>query len=371
MRASRKAALGAARRKRQDALLVVPGRTPTEVETVSPAVQRQYTQLLRSLVGHSIGASLAPLSPLPRLTFAMAAARLIHTKPDTSLDSIVALFVDACHRDGEDGGTGKKLMAAIRWLLPRFQHEGVGRLPRGDAAAKATRRRAPARMRLPPPEELVSAIVMTVAYECQRLGRPLDPARALWLAHVAYLRPGELYRSKWRHLTPAPGRVKPAGDFTAMLLHPEEEMIASKTGEFNETVVIDQPAFAATLRQCKANRDSDAPLAGVTPRVLRGLLRGACAKLKIDGIVEVEMYSLRHSGPSADRLKHRRPLLEVKKRGRWRSDTSLRRYEKGAYAAVQLGRCSAELLRFAERCATLLPAVLAGSCAPLLPPSLA
>ena len=39
-------------------------------------------------------------------------------------------------------------------------------------------------------------------------------------------------------------------------------------------------------------------------------------------------YSLRHGGASHDLLCNQRVLAEVKRRGRWASDTSLRRYSK-------------------------------------------
>ena len=54
--------------------------------------------------------------------------------------------------------------------------------------------------------------------------------------------------------------------------------------------------------------------------------------LKNMGLV---LYSLRHGGASDDTLRKARPLNEVKKRGRWRADSSVRRYEKkGSVQAV-------------------------------------
>eukprot|EP00974_Lingulodinium_polyedra_P015541 1505344-Lingulodinium_polyedra.AAC.1 len=45
------------------------------------------------------------------------------------------------------------------------------------------------------------------------------------------------------------------------------------------------------------------------------------------------LYQLRHGGPSHDRLHDLRTRGAVKDRGRWASDSSLRRYE--AHARVQ------------------------------------
>eukprot|EP00972_Heterocapsa_arctica_P038827 5721550-Heterocapsa_arctica.AAC.1 len=51
---------------------------------------------------------------------------------------------------------------------------------------------------------------------------------------------------------------------------------------------------------------------------LLGLLRGTC------------MYQMRHGGASEDLLSHSRPQDDVKRRGRWSTDSSLRRYAKPA-----------------------------------------
>ena len=92
------------------------------------------------------------------------------------VDDLMARLIDEMHADGEDGGMGRKAMAAIRWLLPQFQREGSVPLPRGDAAAVGFRRDAPATSRLPPPELVVAAVVMAVAWLLDRLER-----WAIWL----------------------------------------------------------------------------------------------------------------------------------------------------------------------------------------------
>ena len=51
--------------------------------------------------------------------------------------------------------------------------------------------------------------------------------------------------------------------------------------------------------------------------------------------IEVVPYQGRHSGISIDRATGARPLAEAGKRGRWKSEKSLRRYEKaGTLSAV-------------------------------------
>ena len=81
-----------------------------------------------------------------------------------------------------------------------------------------------------------------------------------------------------------------------------------------------------------------------------------------------QLYVLRHSGASADWINQKRTRMGIKDRGRWASDASLRRYQKGGRVAEQFGRCSQRLQEYAMRCRTLLPLVLRGQARPLKPP---
>ena len=56
------------------------------------------------------------------------------------------------------------------------------------------------------------------------------------------------------------------------------------------------------------------------------------------GVLRPELYQLRHSGPSHDLAVGHRRLEEVKLRGRWHSDKSVRRYAKEGRVADQLQR---------------------------------
>ena len=68
---------------------------------------------------------------------------------------------------------------------------------------------------------------------------------------------------------------------------------------------------------------------------LTRFLRDALDALQMDHM-GVELYSLRHGGASDDFLTKRRTLPEIKHRGRWRADSSVRRYTKIARALKEL-----------------------------------
>ncbi|CAK0908201.1 unnamed protein product [Prorocentrum cordatum] len=72
------------------------------------------------------------------------------------------------------------------------------------------------------------------------------------------------------------------------------------------------------------------------------------------------LYLLRHSGASRDFANQLRPLSEVKRRGRWMSEASVRRYEKGGRLAEQFSKLPPDLEKHALRCHRALPEVLLG-----------
>ena len=133
----------------------------------------------------------------------------------------------------------------------------------------------------------------------------------------------------------------------------------SKVREFDETVTVDlDPArsfLAPGLRTLK-NRNADR-LFGFTQQIFAKEFRAAAERLNL-GHMMPHSYQLRHSGPSHDMQQKLRSLLEIKIRGRWRADASLRRYQKEGRLAQQLGLLPLGLRRRAVAAPRLLGAHL-------------
>lgn len=70
------------------------------------------------------------------------------------------------------------------------------------------------------------------------------------------------------------------------------------------------------------------------------------------------LYQIRHSGASWDRLKKQRTTLEIKLRGRWGSDTSLRRYDSHAKVAQLFEKLPCQIKKRAEASPALLKATV-------------
>ena len=229
-------------------------------------------------------------------------------------------------------------------------------------ARLAAMSRAPGGIRLPYPEEVIYAIVMTVAWLLTSRGEPLDVALMLILAHHAYLRPGELRRVKWKYLTGGLGRQSAR---MALTLHPTELAKASKTGEFDETVILDLDWLVVALRKMQRCRDPEAFVVPGKARDMSRIFDEALLLLDLPRILGREtLHVLRHSGPSADAWMGRRTIEQIQVRGRWRAASSVRRYQKGGRVAERLARCGDQLIAYAMKSHKLPGAVLTGRCAP-------
>ena len=111
-------------------------------------------------------------------------------------------------------------------------------------------------------------------------------------------------------------------------MHNADLGIAGKTGITEGNVLIDMDDWLLPARQAlRVTRPLEAPLGSFSLDEVREMFARAVERLEA-GKVQAHLYGLRHGGASHDLLTRRRTLLEVKFRGRWSSDTSLKRYAK-------------------------------------------
>ena len=78
------------------------------------------------------------------------------------------------------------------------------------------------------------------------------------------------------------------------------------------------------------------------------------------------LYQLRHGGASHELLSGARDINGIKKRGRWLSDTSLRRYEKGGRVAQQMARLPVNLQQACTLAAERIGDILDGYVTPVV-----
>ena len=138
----------------------------------------------------------------------------------------------------------------------------------------------------------------------------------------------------------------------ALNLHPEERLGTSKMGLANESILLVSPVMPVLNVGLKklAQRREGRYLFNLDYLQLRNIWENSMQDSGLPKNHSV-LYQLRHSSPSHDRLHNLRSALAVKMRGRWRADSSVRRYEAHARLHQQFQQLPSQLQ---EKCLSAL-----------------
>ena len=218
---------------------------------------------------------------------------------------------------------------------------------------------APAKSRVPLPWPMLCAIATkTMEMDC-----PWQVAACLVLMYKCYLRPCDVLPLKVKDLV----RPVVAGDEAlsqwTVVLHAREDRLPSKTGEFDEVLLLDGPGSEKwrptwIVLKAKAKHDS---LFNLSYRQLAVAFSKAVRSLDYEKAGIVHLYQLRHGGASHDAASHARDMLSSH-RDRWASHRSLRRYENGGRLAEVMSRLTPSQVRHAKRQEACLHQVLGTAC---------
>ena len=84
-------------------------------------------------------------------------------------------------------------------------------------------------------------------------------------------------------------------------------------------------------------------------------------------VITTHPFSVRHGGASSDALWRTRSLMEIQKRGRWRSEKSVRRYEKHARLLKETSKLSTSTRKYGQLVISRMPRLLQGAQPPPSP----
>jgi hypothetical protein len=275
---------------------------------------------------------------------------------DEDVDMIMVKWFHKEFEHGEDLSKGEKAFAAWQAVFPEFSKYGKKKLPRSHRALKGWRKLAPPRSRKPAPFQVVAAHAVRLAARGKH-------HMALWVlvGFIAYLRPSENMKLKKRDIVrPRPGVTK----FWGLLLCSSESHLQSKTGASDESVMMDNKSITwigEALAALAEGEGSDALWPFTYPE-LSAELR-ACSR---DLGVKLVPYQLRHAGPSWDRIKNFRSLMDIQKRGRWKSFKSVTRYEKATLILSEFDRLPKLIKQHCDLCTLHLKEYMLGTLEPSL-----
>ena len=276
-----------------------------------------------------------------------------------ALDKAVRDYLHLMFQQGWHQTYAGRMIAAVAWRDPRYNKSGPFDLPLAKQASKGWRNLAPPKSRMALPFEIVAMIINYLSYHGMQ-----QIAIAVWLLFEIYGRPGEIHGLRIQDLVPPAADSSAAHRFYSVTLHAQEVGEVSKTGEFDAAVRLDLPrqvalghalqAMASGRRQGGAA--ANASLFSVSQAEVARAWRQAIQALGIDKLGACHVYQLRHSGPSHDYAANLRDLEQIRRRGRWKSWSSVRRYEKGGRLTEQLHKLSAAQRRHAVACCRALTA---------------
>ena len=182
----------------------------------------------------------------------------------------------------------------------------------------------------------------------------------LWVMYKTYMRPGECRGLLGCQLIPPTQAAGKAFGFWAILLHPTELGVPGKTNLFDESLVWDTDPWAGELfNMLKSLSGEDGKIWPFDHDILLAIFQLAARALRLDPLKPC-LYAIRHGGASDDLLQKKGSFLEVKQRGRWAADNSLKRYGKMARALSELAKVPTATIQFGREIGKLLPEILVG-----------
>ena len=273
-------------------------------------------------------------------------------------------YLDHLFWAGEPHGSGEKLVAAIKHFYPELgsQKHLQARLQNGLTGWS---KRSPEYSHAPLPINAVFAIIGAMLFAGHHLS-----ACFVLIQFLGYLRPGEVQALVVSQLIP-PVSSSGVGQHWCLLLSPTCLARPSKSGEYEESVIFDSNGFewmsAAIFGALHRNRSPQEMLIPLETAVLLAQWKQAIERLKLDKL-EIARYSMRHSGASWDLMERNRTVGDIKARGRWASDSSMKRYLKTAKASDMAHRMGKGVLEYGEQVRVNAQSLFQGLCPLLAPP---
>ena len=243
---------------------------------------------------------------------------------DNSLDRELVDYIDHLEEENLRAGEGEKVVAAVKWLDPRFSERGgQTKLPRSARALRGFRLAKPNHSRNPLPYEWFCAIIAVL------LGwKEVTVALSLLVLWDTYTRPVEIRKARVEDLIP-PVHTRKELQKWSLTLAPEEREEFTKTGQQDDTLTLDELdlPYCHLLPLLLGKRGPKEFLFNITAAQQKEIFEEASAAAGLKEFA-LSIYQTRHGGASQDAVTQRREMDRIQRRGRWQSKRSVKRYEK-------------------------------------------
>ena len=221
---------------------------------------------------------------------------------------------------------------------------------------------APNRTRMPIPWAGITALAAALVHMGERLA-----ALAILLATDAYLRPCELLTLRPANIIRGAAAVSKSYAHASIHLFAWETGQTSKTLTTDESVLLDSPSrgwLTLAVTELADRTPAGELLFDLTPERLNHLMKSAANLVGVSAW-DISPYCCRHAGPSHHWLTQVRTLPAIKRRGRWASDASVKRYEKSSRVTRRFEGLSEQTLEILRRSEAHIADIVRGVVAPL------
>eukprot|EP00438_Fugacium_kawagutii_P005727 Skav230031 [mRNA] locus=scaffold261:317606:318451:- [translate_table: standard] len=187
-------------------------------------------------------------------------------------------------------------------------------------------------------------------------------AAAVMLSFDTYIRPGKICDLRRHNVVAPPKGVSRRYHHWTLLLHPQELGEPSKTGQFNDSLVVGlkDREWVGTLLGRLYSLHTGQTDGAIFPFSLNSFekeFRASVVALKLQKL-RISPHCLRHGGASHDYLSQVLSLQDIQQRGCWGAFESVRRYAKHGRLSKQLSLLSPQQQQAAKQATLELPSLL-------------
>lgn len=274
---------------------------------------------------------------------------------DCQLDSLLTDFLDHIFLEGRHVADGEKTMASVEY----HHHKVRGNLLRTRRALRGWRKEAPPQSRVLMPMLLAYGLAMALMSRSQK-----EMAVKVILDFDTYMRPGESIDLKNKHLVRPVKGAGPQFRWHFIIVRDFDEKQPDKVGVFDNTIALnsaDRIWIGDVISTMMKGKDKEAKIFSFSMEEFRKQFGEVS---KILGIPGLHPYQLRHGGAAHDLASKARDHAQVKARGRWSTDQSVRRYTKTGKIQTLLGQLSKGSLEYCRWSQRNLKSVMSGRMQP-------
>ena len=283
-------------------------RSTAQLDVLRAAASRDAARLLDSgLADHSsltaieqvavgAGTAMSYAEIMAEFRRRILKGKVLRPRPEALAQRLVLSHLCLLFKEKRSTAEGMKFLASVGHFHPSLGRS-AGVLPRARRLFPGWSRMQPAAAQVPPPHCVVCAVVVEIARDGYR-----DMSVATLLAHQCYLRPDEFHSLRRQDLIPRHGSQGAEASWS-LLLGPIDLRLPTKTGIFDDCVLVDNPSLSWIpdhLRRLRLAGKLDGQLWQFSRANYTRVFGRAVRRLSLSAWGFVP-YSLRHSGTSWDR----------------------------------------------------------------------